>query len=532
MTNGVPMNHRPFLLILLVAAITRFALLFISQTHVHSDEAIIGLMGKHIAEGRVLPFYMYAQQYNAGAAWEAYFAAIPFSILGVGVITLKACMVILSLVTLALFYRMTVLWYDRRTALLATAVFALSPSLLKWHFQVRGYSWYFVSIPLLAVLFAALDSPSPARASKYFLFGLVSGLGLWSLELGLTVIAAFWALLAVRGRLSAGTASTAMYGLLAGYGPAIIYNLTHDYANWLQVFGKKTTGNWGSLFQFSTVYEVFFREMPKLFGSDTILWYYPETSVTGWVMYVAVLLALAAAIVPLFAQPSKILQSLTGKLPDHGEDKDVVVMVLTLACFVPYLVAPTRVPGYFLGGCFFLSVLIGRLLARSWAAPSRSFRVLGIAVSIAVLGCGATAIVNTATHNEIETLTSIDTQGTLRLARFPGSDLDRVERHLDQSRTPAVWTTLSFVYPLLFETRERLAASDAVFGWDHLVYPPEIPWRMPPPDRPATFVMETRSPLRPRVESECARLSGVPPRVTEYGTLTVIEQQPFAGPSR
>ena len=33
--------------------------------------------------------------------------------------------------------------YDERTALLATIVFAVTPSLLKWHFQVRGYSWYF-----------------------------------------------------------------------------------------------------------------------------------------------------------------------------------------------------------------------------------------------------------------------------------------------------------------------------------------------------------------------------------------------------
>ena len=38
-------THWPFILILLLTAATRFVILFHSQTHVHSDEAIIGLMG-------------------------------------------------------------------------------------------------------------------------------------------------------------------------------------------------------------------------------------------------------------------------------------------------------------------------------------------------------------------------------------------------------------------------------------------------------------------------------------------------------
>jgi hypothetical protein len=47
-----------FLGVFLVIAAARFAILLTSQTHVHSDEASIGLMGKHILEGRYFPFYM------------------------------------------------------------------------------------------------------------------------------------------------------------------------------------------------------------------------------------------------------------------------------------------------------------------------------------------------------------------------------------------------------------------------------------------------------------------------------------------
>src|SRR3954447_27011289 len=109
-------RHALFIGLFVFVAAARFAILFASQTHVHSDEAIIGLMGKHISEGRYFPFYMYGQPYNAGGAWEAYLAAAPFAVFGAGVMPLKGTMVVMSLVCLGLFYRMTLSLYDRPTA--------------------------------------------------------------------------------------------------------------------------------------------------------------------------------------------------------------------------------------------------------------------------------------------------------------------------------------------------------------------------------------------------------------------------------
>src|SRR5438128_11795880 len=151
-------RHALFIGLLIIIAAVRFTILLASQTHVHSDEAIIGLMGKHILEGRYFPFYMYGQPYNAGAAWEAYLAAIAFAFFGVGVIALKSCIVVLSLVCLFLFYWMCRVLYDQRTALFGMVAFALAPSLLKWHFQVRGCSLYFLFIPLLTMLFLCILS--------------------------------------------------------------------------------------------------------------------------------------------------------------------------------------------------------------------------------------------------------------------------------------------------------------------------------------------------------------------------------------
>src|SRR5215510_6270701 len=179
-------RHAFFIGLFVFVAAARFVILFASQTHVHSDEAIIGLMGKHIFEGRHFPFYMYGQPYNAGAAWEAYLASLAFALFGVGVTSLKGCIVALSLLCLFLFYRMGCALYDRQTAVFATIAFALTPSLLKWHFQVRGYSWYFLSIPVLTLLFASIKSTPNRRWPLFFLFGIVSGLTIWGLELGIT----------------------------------------------------------------------------------------------------------------------------------------------------------------------------------------------------------------------------------------------------------------------------------------------------------------------------------------------------------
>src|SRR6187200_1197682 len=195
-------RHALFIGLFILIAATRFVILLTSQTHVHSDEAIIGLMAKHILEGRYFPFYMYGQPYNAGAAWEAYLGAIAFAFFGVSVVSLKSCIVVLSLLCLFLFYRMCLALYDQPTSLLATVVLALTPSLLKWHFQVRGYSWYFLSIPLLTILFLSIQSTPNRRWPLFLFFGATSGLSICSLELGIAFNLALWVLILMRRSLS------------------------------------------------------------------------------------------------------------------------------------------------------------------------------------------------------------------------------------------------------------------------------------------------------------------------------------------
>jgi len=511
-----------FIGVFIIIAVARFTILLTSQTHVHSDEAIIGLMGKHILEGRYFPFYMYGQPYNAGAAWEAYLAAIAFALFGVSVIPLKGCIVALSLLCLVLFYRMGCALYGKRTVIFATVAFALAPSLLKWHFQVRGYSWYFLSIPILMVLFASIESVPAPRQRMLFLFGLASGVSIWCLELTIPLVAALWMLLILRGRLSLGNAAASSAGFVVGYVPVFAWNLMHHFDNWRYVISERPGGGFQSLLQFSTYGRILLDEMPKFFGPDTVLWYYSDKPASGYVFYAIALLAVVTAIWPFVKSPSKMVGALRGNLADRRQERDFDMLLLTAASFVPYLTVRPGVPSYFFGGCFFLSVLTGRMLERFLSYSKALPRLGGAVVFSAILLTGTVVSVGVGQENQIETLSSCDEGKSYCMTRIPAVNIEGVEDYLRQHRVTSVWTTISFIYPLLFESGEMLAVSNAIFEDPYRVYPPKVPWHEPRRDQDAVFVIETDAAFRPIVEMRYAQTIGAAPLIREYGKLTII----------
>jgi hypothetical protein len=518
-------RHALFVGILIFVAAARFAILFASQTHVHSDEAIIGLMGKHILEGRHYPFYMYGQPYNAGAAGEAYLAAVAFALFGVGVIPLKACIVLLSLLCLFLFYRAGCALYDQRTAIFGTVAFAFAPSLLKWDFQVRGYSWYFLSIPILTLLFGCIESASLARRRTVLLFGFASGLSTCCLELAVPLIAALWLLLILRRRISLATIISGLIGFAFGYAPTIIFNLTHRLSNWRYLFIESPGGGFSALLQLSSWRRIFLDEMPKFFGPDTVLWYYAEKPVVGYVFYVIALFAVAVAVWPFVTSPGTILGAMRGDLADPRQKRDFDMLVLTAASFIPYVSQSPGVPSYFLGGCFFLSMLTGRMLERGLSSSMISPRIGAAAAFAAIVLTGILVHIRVGRTNQIETLSVCPDGRTYCMTRIASEDIEGVQRELKQRNVTSVWTTVSFIYPLLFESNESLAVSNEIFETPLRVYPEDVPWREPKRNRDAAFVVETDAPIRPVVEKRCEQVFGVPPFGREYGKLVVISNR-------
>lgn len=99
------------------------------QSHFDSDQAIVGLMAKHLAEGHAFPLFFYGQPYMLGVeAW----AAVPwFWIFGATVFALRASLILTNCVIAAMLVAGLVRWGGLRPwhALAASLFFVFAPPL-------------------------------------------------------------------------------------------------------------------------------------------------------------------------------------------------------------------------------------------------------------------------------------------------------------------------------------------------------------------------------------------------------------------
>src|SRR5689334_17791632 len=87
---------RTVLIVALLLIIFRTAVFVLwPQSYFDSDQAIFGLMAKHLAEGRAFPVFMYGQTYIL--AVEAWLAAPFFVVAGASVAALKLPLVIVNI---------------------------------------------------------------------------------------------------------------------------------------------------------------------------------------------------------------------------------------------------------------------------------------------------------------------------------------------------------------------------------------------------------------------------------------------------
>jgi hypothetical protein len=138
-----------------------------------SDQGIVGLMAKHLAEGRAFPLFYYGQPYLLGV--EAWIAAPVFLVAGATPFTLKATILGLNILVAWLLIRELA----RATGLggwtaLACSVFVLLPPPVTAAFLSRAVGMNIE--PFLAVLLLWLTRRRPAW------FGLILGVGFLNRE--------------------------------------------------------------------------------------------------------------------------------------------------------------------------------------------------------------------------------------------------------------------------------------------------------------------------------------------------------------
>ncbi len=239
--------HRVALVVLAFAAIYRLALLLRGWPGLDSDEAIVGLMARHILLRGEHPIFFYGQYYLGPL--QAYAAAALFFLFGSSQLTLRLVVLPVILGFFAAMYALGRAAYGRAVGLLVLAWLALGPpyATLRELVAVGGHQemLLFAALLLLAI-WTRLRRPDPVPQTRrewyraiaiYAAMGLLAGLGLWAdlLILPVLLVSAV-ALLAGRTReLLSVCGAVLLLGFFLGAAPYITFNLTHNNASYTQV---------------------------------------------------------------------------------------------------------------------------------------------------------------------------------------------------------------------------------------------------------------------------------------------------------
>lgn len=166
-------------LVLLLGLGLRLALLFASGFAIESDEAVVGLMGKHIAAGQAFPVFYYGQDYMGSL--EPMLVAVGFALFGQSAFVLKAVPLAFSLLHILLVYLIARCFVPRRDALWAGLLCAVAPhALLLWSTKARGGFIELVVLGSLALLLSLkLFERRTVEYRLLFAIGFVLGVGWW-----------------------------------------------------------------------------------------------------------------------------------------------------------------------------------------------------------------------------------------------------------------------------------------------------------------------------------------------------------------
>lgn len=169
-----------FLIVLVaLALVLRLDFLIANHFVIDADEAIVGLMGKHIIEGRGLPVFYYGQNYMGSL--EAVLAGLVFLIFGVSSIALKSVPLFFSLVLVVLIYQLGLELGSRAVARTAALFAAIPPQMLViWSSMARGGFLEVVCIGTVALILSLrwLRESEPKPALTAGIFALL-GIGWW-----------------------------------------------------------------------------------------------------------------------------------------------------------------------------------------------------------------------------------------------------------------------------------------------------------------------------------------------------------------
>jgi len=374
--------------LLFLALALRAVILFTGQRYLRSDEAVVGLMAKHIVTRGERPLFLYGQPYGGGHAMVAYLAAPLFAAFGRSAIILTGISATISLANVALVWLILRRYFGREVALAGAGLYAFSPPVVYQAFLVNGgtETFFLALAGLYVFLRAYVDGRTERRTG--LAAGLLSGLAWYAMDYALVYPATF-VLLWVLGRRGRRTwLGWYLSGFAMGCVPLAVYDLTHDFAHLRFMLAPAPGVRMGFVEHFArALWGVFAGNLAAFFEGD--IDNFKPAGPGGW-LHGGVLVLSAISVV--YAHRGWLGRAGWRALRERAMPVPLVPVVFMLVYLVMYASAKFSLAGvytpprYLLPLCPFASVTI----AAAWAGARPGWpRRLGVVVVALLVARGA-----------------------------------------------------------------------------------------------------------------------------------------------
>jgi hypothetical protein len=266
--------------------------LFLVTPSMDSDQAVTGLMARHILGGE-FPFFFYGQDYCGSI--EAYLVSTVFFFLGATRFTLALTICLESIFLILFIYYLARLLFDQGTALLA-ALFSALPSYYLIFHSVLARAAY-IEIPIIGVLLFIVACKIIYRdesSGKTFLaLGVFCGLGMWTHFLIVFYLPPIFLLVFIKDKWFWGRRSILFFlsGLILGGLPLWVHNIAHPLVTWHYLFDASGGGEP----VLTSLQDFFLYRFPEVLGvryNETNTFCIPYFSFVLYTLYLALFLFL------------------------------------------------------------------------------------------------------------------------------------------------------------------------------------------------------------------------------------------------
>ncbi len=169
--QNIPTRILVFVFIIL-CFITRLPQLLSPNILLDGDESILGLLSKHIAEGKGFPIFFYGQNYGFSLL-EGSFGAISFLVFGVNAVALRVSLLLLWSIGIVFFFLSFLQLTNKKTAFLITLLMVLIPAWAIGSMKARG--GYITAFTLTSiVIYLILKAKESPTVTLSFIIGAIT----------------------------------------------------------------------------------------------------------------------------------------------------------------------------------------------------------------------------------------------------------------------------------------------------------------------------------------------------------------------